>query len=397
MSKADSPHATQAELGSHPNAGLTSASWAAIYLGVAAATLPSVLPVMVGVLTDKLGFGVVRAGYVASVNHVGILLGSVICAALVRWWSWQTLIRVGAATMIGTNLLTMLVSSFLPVATMRLWSGLGEGVVGSICYAAMGQSGQPARALGFYLAGQGLVGAVGMGLIPTVVDRMGWPWFFVLISILALPAFWLARSIETLRTRKLHTVGTSARAVPWLSWYALAGILIFFVGMSAVWTFTERIGHAKAIDLTHLSLALSASAIANVAGSLLVAFLAHRFSAVAGLLSGLAIILAGLLALVFSSSWQLYVAAVSLFFFAWGFYYPFQFRLLSKVDVGGKITILTPLVTAGGFTLGPAIGGLLLAAGGTPLVCAFGTACVIASAVAALHLQFRWARNGETV
>jgi hypothetical protein len=40
----------------------TAATWAAIYLGVAGATLPSVMPIMVGVPTDKLGFGSVPAG-----------------------------------------------------------------------------------------------------------------------------------------------------------------------------------------------------------------------------------------------------------------------------------------------------------------------------------------------
>jgi len=376
-----------------PKNGLSAAAWAAVYVGVAAATLPDVLPVMVGILTDKLGFGVVRAGYIASVQHVGIVLGTLICAALVQRWSWQALIRVGAAVLIGTNVLTMLVSSFLPIATMRLVSGLGEGVVSAICYAAMGQSGQPARALAFYLAGQGLVGAVGMGVIPTIVERAGWPWFFVLVSILAVPAFWLAPSIETLRVKPPSGVTASARTLPWLSWYALLGILVFFVGMSAVWTFTERMGRAKGIELTHLSVALSASALANVAGCLLVGLFAHRLKIASGLMIGLAMILAGLLTLAASSSWPAYLAAVSIFFFAWGFYYPFQFKLLAQVDVGGKLTVLTPFVTGGGFILGPAIGGLLLSAGGTALVSGFGTACVIASSAAALHLNFRSART----
>lgn len=377
------------------NVGLSPAVWGAIYLGVAAATLPDVLPVMVGVLAGKLGFGVVRAGYVASANMAGLALGSVLCAILVRRWSWQTLICAGAATMIGTNFLTMLVASFPQVATLRLVSGVGEGVVAAICYAAMGQSRQPERALAFYVAGQGLVGALGMGVIPGIVERAGWPWLFVLISVGALPAFWLARPIGALRVGQAENVRATLRgAVPWLSAYALAGILVFFVGMSAVWAFVERMGHAKAIDLVHLSIALSASSIANMAGSLLVGVLAHRLSTVVGVTSGLAIVIAGLLILIASNSWQPYLVGVSMFFFVWGFYYPFQFKLLANVDIGGKLTVLIPVVTAGGLALGPAIGGLLLAGGGAALVCAFGIACVIGSTAAAVHLHFYSTRIG---
>ena len=61
--------------------------WAAVYIGVAAATLPAVLPVMVGVMTDQLGFGLERAGYVASANMGGVALGSVFRAGLTRRWS----------------------------------------------------------------------------------------------------------------------------------------------------------------------------------------------------------------------------------------------------------------------------------------------------------------------
>jgi predicted MFS family arabinose efflux permease len=368
------------------------ATWAAIYLGVAAATLPSVLPVMVGVLTDKLGFGAVRAGYVASANMIGVALGSVICTVAARRWSGQSLIRAGAATMIGANLLTTLVAGFPQVAALRLISGLGEGIVGAICYAAMGRSRRPARALAFYIAGQGLVGALGMGIIPTVVARAGWPWLFVLVSVVALPAFWLARPIETLRTEPTEEVGTNVPVATWLSWYALAGIFVFALGMSAVWAFVERIGHSETIDLAHLSGSLSAAAIANMAGSLLVGFAAHRLGAATGVATGYSLVSAGLVALSSSGGWPLFLAAIALIFFAWGFYIPFQFTLLARVDAVGHRTLLIPLVTGGGLTLGPAIGGLLIAAGGTSAVCVFGFACVTASTASAMHLRFQQKR-----
>jgi predicted MFS family arabinose efflux permease len=369
---------------------LAPAAWQAIYLGVAAATLPCVLPVMIGVLADDLKFGTVQAGYVASANLGGVALGSVVCAALVGRYSWQTLIRAGAATMIGTNLLTMAIASFPLFAAMRFLSGLGEGVIAAICYAAMGRSGHSARALAFYAAGQGLVGALGMGLIPGIVSRAGWPWLFIIVSVVVLPTFWFARGIETLRG-----VETSRATMPgrltWLPRAALVCILVYFIGMSAVWSLTERMGRAKGIELDHLSIALSSSAIANMTGSLLIGFFAHRIGTLAGLSAGLALALAGLLMLVKGVDWQAYLIAVSLFFLAWGVYFPFLFRTLAGADRSGRMAILLPLVTGAAFTLGPALGAHLLTAGGALLLCAFGAACIVASgsATALIHVQSR--------
>lgn len=374
--------------------GLSAAAWAAVYVGVAAATLPTVLPVMVGVLADKLAFGNVRAGYVAAANMGGVALGSLICAVLARRWPWRTLIRAGTATLIGANILSMWAAAFPSMAISRSISGLGEGVVQAVCYAAMGRSGQPARALGLYLAGQGLTGAIGMAAIPTVVARLGWPWLFVLVSAVALPCFWLALPIQTL-ARAVPVEAVDAPAAGRRSIYALSGILIFFIGMSAVWSFVERMGQAKGIGLAQLSIALSASSLANVLGALFVAILAHRLSDISGVIAGSCMVLCGLTGLVVSHDWRAYLAAVSVFFFAWGFFYPFQFRLLTRTDADNGITVLLPLMTGGGFTAGPALGGLLLTAGGPLPLCIFGAVCVAASTAAAMHLYFRCRGNGK--
>jgi hypothetical protein len=62
--------------------------------------------------------------------------------------------------------------------------------------------------------------------------------------------------------------------------------------------------------------------------------------------------------------------------------------LLARVDAVGQRTLLIPLVTGGGLTLGPALGGLLMAAGGAPAVCLFGIACVTVSTASATHLRY---------
>jgi predicted MFS family arabinose efflux permease len=361
--------------------------WAAIYVGIAAATLPAVLPVMVGVLADQLGFGLVHAGYAASVNMGGAALGSVVGAVLTRRWSWASVIIVGAAVMIGCNVLTMLGTSFPYVAAMRLASGLGEGMISGICYAAMGRSGQPARALAFYAAGQGLVGAAGMGFMTTVVQFAGWQILFVLVSVLAVPAFWLARRIGTLEVRDLP-VATTAKSVPltWLGWGAVGALLAQFIGMSSIWAFLERLGHAKGIDPFHLSIAMSATAIASMSGSLAVGIFAHRVRGLQGIAGAFIVFIVSIAGLLLWNDWQVYLIAGVLFMLAWSVYFPFQFGLLAEFDSGGRLAAIMPAVTGAAFTVGPALGGLLMAKGGIGGILAWGSACLGISTLACVGL-----------
>jgi predicted MFS family arabinose efflux permease len=277
---------------------------------------------------------------------------------------------------------------------MRLLSGLGEGLVAAICYAAMGGSREPARALAFYVAGQGLVGAVGMGFIPTIVGQFGWQWFFVLVSVLALPAFILARSIGTLQHNRSESRAGKPLVLSWKGSYTLGSILLYFVGMSAIWAFLELMGDAKGLDTLHLSMSLSASAVANMVGSLAVGFVAHRLSTVKGLVVGLVALLASLVGLVAFNSWQIFLLSAVLFSFSWGFYFPYQFRLLARVDQ--QVTGVMPAITGGGLTIGPAVGGFLLSTSGTAAVCVFGLASVVVSVATTFHINLRSQRMGRS-
>lgn len=364
--------------------------WAAIYVGIAAATLPAVLPVMVGVMADPLGFGVERAGFVASANMGGVALGSVLGSLLTRRFTWALVIIGGCAVMIGSNGLTMLGSSFEYVAATRFASGLGEGLVAGVCYAAMGRSGQATRALAFYVAGQGLVGAVGMGFMPTIVANYGWQVLFVLISLLALPAFPLARAIGSLQPAAANSPErTQFGSVTWIGWAAIATLLLQFIGMSSIWAFLERLGHAKGLDTLHLSVALSASAIANMVGSLAVGIFTSRISGLKGIAFAFALFVVSLATALYRPEWQAYVATGILFMLSWSVYFPFQFGLLATFDQRGTLAAIMPAVTGIGLTVGPAIGGVLLARGGTGSILGFGLACMLASTAACVWLQRR--------
>ena len=374
-----------------PPASTSPAStWAAIYLGVAAATLPAVLPVMVGVFADRFGYGVAGAGMIAGLNMTGILVGSLLCPLITAHFGWAGVIRASLAVMIAGNLLTMLDGHFGYVAAARVFSGLGEGVVGGICYAAMGRSARPERSISIYFAGQAIVGMVGLGSFGWIAASLGWPWLFLILSAIALPGFWLAAAIGRAQPAPAGARHGGLPVNP-LVIGALACILLYFVGMASLWPFFERIGVGKGITAGTIAFALSVSAFGGLTGSLVTSVVAERLPRVVGLLSGLVLLIAAVSGLAFLPGTTSFMLSVSLFAFTWPFQFAFQFGHLASLDRGGRLIALTPAMTGGGLAIGPAIGGMLLQNLSLGAVSAFCILCVIVAVGGAIALRPRQA------
>lgn len=350
--------------------GLNGAEWAAITIALAAATLPTVLPLMVGVLARQFAIGNAQAGYVIALNMGAVLAGSLSCVLLARRFRWAPLIFAGLGVMVLGNALTMLTSSLTPLIATRLVSGWGEGIVGASCYALMGQARLPGRSIAFYMAGQSIIGATGLAVLPTLMAEFGWHIFYILVSIIAVPAMLLT----TIATRGRTVVTTDGQAskpkrLSIGSFGALTAIFLFFVGIAMIWAFMEPLGVRQNISLTRLSIALSASSIAGLLGSFVSGALADRLRAENGLAIGAAVIL-GSLALLLTGGFYPYLVAICGLYFAWTYQFPFLFGCLAEMDSDGRIAALTPVATGGALTAAPAIGGYVLENGGLTMLSA---------------------------
>lgn len=351
------------------------AAAAAVYLGVASATLPAVLPVMVGIFADQFGYGVAGAGLIASLNMAGILVGSLLCPPLSVRFSWSRTVRLGLTIMIGGNMLTMFGGDFAYIGFTRGLSGIGEGIIAGICYAAMGRANRPERVVSIYFGGQAMVGMIGLGSFGWIATTFGWPLIFVLLSVVALPGFWLARTIETAQPDPdIAPHDFSFERGPIL---ALGLIFIFFIGMASLWPFIERIGVDRGLESGAVAGALAASAFGGLAGSVAAGAIAHRLDRIIGLLIGTVTLVAGIGGLVLAAEAWDFAAALWLFAFAWPFQYAFLFGLLASLDSGGRIATLTPAVTGGALAIGPAIGGLLFSHFTLAAVTSFCLACAL--------------------
>lgn len=373
----------------HEVLGLNAAEWAAIVIALAAATLPAVLPLMVGVLSRQFGIGTAQAGYVIATNMGGILAGSLSCVFLARRFRWASLIAAGLGIMVLGNALTMLTSSLNPLIASRLVSGWGEGLVGACCYALMGQARLPGRSIAFYTGGQSIIGAASLAILPTLMAEFGWHVFYILVSIVAVPALLLTPIATRVRTvAAVDPQQVAANRLSVASFGALIAIFLFFVGIAMIWAFMEPLGIRQNLSLTQLSVALSASSIAGLGGAFVAGALADRLRAEIGLAIGAAAIV-GSLALLLTGGFYPYMAAICGLYFAWAYQFPFLFGCLAEIDRDGRISALTPVATGGALTAAPAIGGYVLENGGLAMLSAGCLGLTLAATLMAAWVRTR--------
>lgn len=351
--------------------GLSSHEWKVVFIGVSAMIVPAVMPAMVGVLAGDLGFGAERAGYVASANMGALLAGSLATGVLLLWMSPPLLLTGGLIGMVAGHLLAIVFPSYEWILGARIVSGFGDGIAAAVCYAMMGRTQSPNRTIAFYATGQGLVGAVGMAILPSLIEVFGWRSLFLLISVAAIPSIFMAGEVAarlgTSSSRARGGVGV--RLNPAVA-AAAAAIFLFFVGIAAIWGFMQRIGVGHGYSIKLISTALSVSAVASMLGSLVVGVVAYRLSTrVAGLV-GFVLLATGAYCLLTPHYWTFLLAVVALNFL-WAFQYPFLFKNFAQAARGSQITSITPAINGFALTVSLAAGGMLLENVGLVALAAF--------------------------
>jgi predicted MFS family arabinose efflux permease len=368
-------------------AGLTGAEWIVVFVAVTVASLPAVMPAMVGAMATQPGVGTVGAGYLVSMNMAGIFAGTLLCVLAQGRAAPDRLIVTGLSVMILGNMVTIAVGSLPSLLAARALSGLGEGFAAGICYSLMAASRRPAITFSFYTAGQAVVGAVGMGLLPWLVALFDWRAFYIVMSVIAVPALLLARTATGGVAAPDRTVRGDVAPVSAPGWAMLAIVFVYFSGMALIWAFTQRIGELNGLSLATVSAALASSAVAGLAGSLAIGAGAHRLSDRTAWIIGMALVIVSAAGFWSSTPWLFFAAAWALNF-AWGFQYPFLFRVLARSDPGRGAAIL-PMATGIALSVGPALGGLILQHAGLPAACGVFLILTLGALAACLFLGAR--------
>ena len=361
-----------------------SATFFTIWIGVVGVIAYMFLPLVVGGLADEYGYSSEQLGFIGAAEAGGMGLANALAIFWMRRANWRSIILLSAFGMILANLGSAYVTDFNFMFVLRLLDGLAGGTLIAISVACQSDNKNADKVFGYFIALEMLASAVGFLILPSVVAGYGIKAIFLALAMLSVTGLACAfvHPRRGLNRNDQMNVEKRVGASLLISIIALTGALLFFMSQGGLWTFIERIAAASQLDPQWVGVALSVSSLCGIAGALgagkAVALLG-RSKVFIFVLVGEMICIALLLGTVGPIQ---YFAAVSLFIFFWSMGLPLLLTQFNNIDGSGHLVVLLYAMGKLGYTLGPAVMGLLVVGADFTSVLMFGAAvCALGLAV----------------
>jgi len=349
--------------GGEPGADGRGVLGAVMGLAAVVPVMALIAPLVVGALINGYGFSVRQAAFTLSAE-----LGAMSLATLpALWWlpryNWRTVVRVSLVVMVLANLLSMGAKSFALLASLRLVSGLAGGSIMLVTLAVIGMTRQQERNFGLWAVGQLVFAAIGLSLLPRVLSWHGLGALYaalaVLLALLFPGAGWLPRRSVPVPVPAV-AAGTVAGRLSLASLAGFAGILVFYVALSGVWAYLERIGAQGGLPATRIGDDLTIASLFGIIGSASAVVLGGLWGRKIPLLLGY-VLLVGSVAFFYIPVQQgTYLMAACLFKYSWTFTLPYLLACIAVRDAAGRLLSIANLMIGTGLAVGPTVVALLL-------------------------------------
>ncbi len=274
----------------------------------------------------------------------------------------------GSIAVVG-NVLSGLVSSYELLMACRVVAALAAGSITVIIVTMARKTRNPSRSYAVFLASQLGMAAIFLAAYPVLFeDRPVSAIYYALafLALVCLPLAWLIdpdayrREAAAEKAEQSPVAVRTSKVLDSTGVMGLATVLLFYISLSGVWVFMAEIGTASDVSMTSISLGLSVATVTGIVAALAATALGeHRYSNLLVLASYVG--LTGSMALLFGTiSAVQFIIAAALFKFTYTFIFPYIVAAVARRDSRGYLTGTINLVAAGGFSLGPLLGGLLI-------------------------------------
>jgi predicted MFS family arabinose efflux permease len=322
-------------------------------------------PAMVTVMINRLGFRPADTGYVISAELAG--MGLATFPSL--WWinriHWGRLACLALLAVALGDAVSVAATTPLTLAIARFVSGLAQGTVSITCMSALRLTRNPNRSFGIWLFFELSVGAAALLGLPLLVSAAGIAGFYATLGAFALLLSAVALHIPSghrgnPRAKPLASAGTRDFGA---GIAGLGGILGFYIGFSAIWTFTSQMA-SPSLSAGEVARALSIAPIGGMLGAASAGIIGTRFGSARPFAVAVGALAAAAGALALRPEWGAYQVASCGVMLGWTFGVPFLFGAIAQIDVSGRLTSAINIVIGAGLAAGPALAALLVGPSG---------------------------------
>jgi predicted MFS family arabinose efflux permease len=337
--------------------GWSAARVAAVVAGITVLVLLNILPVLVADLGAALSLNAIELGRYASAETLGIAAGTLAAVPALRRFSVRAVAGVGVLAVCASDSASYFLSEMTTLTVARGVGGIGTGLTLAACFQVYGESSREQN-FAVYTIGQTTLAWIVIAILPALISAADWHVVFAALAILTVPALLLVKHLPTLVTRP------GGRAIrtphgPRLR-VALVGVILFFLGQGALWTFLEAMGLADGVPAAAAHTCLEVCAAFGVLGGIAVLALGRTLRPWIPLLASLGLTIIGVSLVRTSNPW-IFGGAISAFYFCLPVFAAYQFAIISEADSSRHASVLVSAATFGGFGLAPYLGGELVA------------------------------------
>jgi DHA1 family inner membrane transport protein len=358
------------------NEAETGASWtggalellASITLGVVGYGVYLGLPVILGSLSASLRLDARQIGWIASLELLGLTLGSVLTARSLSARSPRWLAGGAISLALVLNASTAFGHDFYLICALRLAAGIAGGACYSLSLATLAWFGDTNRNSASLGVGLVLVGSAEIAAVPWIDHHYGAQGVFLTLALLYLvPGLllpFLARPTRAQPSSE-RTVAAAGRSrslgsLPMIGGACLTAIAVFNLSSTMFWTYVEQLGEVSGLTGAWVANSLTVANGATLVSSWLALVLARHFGQhrpqIVGLISTVVLL----------ASWPLsatpieFGARVFVWFQIQAICIVHQISLLGTLDRSGRLAALLPAAQGVGQCVGPMAGALLL-------------------------------------
>ena len=360
---------------------------AAMIVGIVGVLIAGLQPQLLGALAREGRLSDTQLGLTATIELLAMGLAAGGIGLLIKPVRLRMITAAATIIVVLADCITPLLSGG-EIMLARVLTGLASGVLIWITIGLIARAATPERWAGIFLMTQTLAQFGVAAILATVIPLSGAHGGFLvlggisLIALLCLP--FLPRSYPPLERGEEITA-----LPPRAGMAALVSVLIYLAFVVGLWVYLEPLAIRGGIDPGAVALAVPIGLGAQVVGALLATLIVGRVSAFWVVLAVAATNLVLLALFGGGPAAALFLAATGMFGFLWMFIMPFQLELVIIADPTRRAATLIGGAQLIGSSLGPLLASLLVGEKQVSNVLWMGAACILASTLIVVGLQFR--------
>ena len=337
-----------------------------IYMSVVGVCVFIIQPGVVQGFVSELGFTPEQAGYAASAELWGLAITTVALTFLADKFDWHKIALLALLTAVIGNIASTFTTDSQTFILIRTLTGLGLGAMISLPFAMLGMTKKMDFNFGLALVFILLYGALGLFLIPWALGKIGLDGIFMFIAFFCGIGLLLIPNLPRGAHQASNFNDSNPSELGLQKVLALAGVLLFNLGIGAVWAYLFLVGLEANITEQGVANVLTISQLLGMLGAFLVVFLSSRVKRGLPFATSILLCAIGVGFLLFGVDFLKFSIAVYLFNFAWNMVVPYIMATLSSFADNSKTVIRGSCMQMLGVATGPYIAAKIVGSSATP-------------------------------